>query len=43
MLARLSPQTKEEHEAIRAAGMDTTKIYTQDDLVKSDQIRSRCP
>ncbi|MFN2106392.1 MAG: fructose-bisphosphatase class II family protein [Candidatus Promineifilaceae bacterium] len=38
MLARLSPQTKEEHEAISAAGMDTTKIYTQDDLVKSDQI-----
>ncbi len=38
MLARLAPQSKGEHEAIVAAGLDTKKIYTQDDLVQSDQI-----
>jgi fructose-1,6-bisphosphatase II len=38
MLARLSPQTKQEHEEIMDAGLDTKKVYTQDDLVKGDQI-----
>lgn len=38
MLARLAPQTKQEHEAILAAGLDTKKIYTNDDLVRSDQV-----
>jgi fructose-1,6-bisphosphatase II len=38
MLARLSPQTKQEHEEILEAGLDTKKVYTQDDLVKGDQI-----
>lgn len=38
MLARLAPQSKNEHDEILAAGLDTKKIYTHDDLVQSDQI-----
>lgn len=38
MLTRIAPQSKAEHEAILAAGLDTKKIYTSDDLVQSDQI-----
>jgi fructose-1,6-bisphosphatase II len=38
MLARLSPQSKEEHDEVVAAGLDLQKIYTTDDLVKSDQV-----
>ncbi len=38
MLARLAPQSKEEREEVEAAGMDLRKIYTCDDLVRSDKI-----
>ena len=38
MLARLAPQSKEEHDEVLAAGLDTKKIYTTDDLVQSDQM-----
>lgn len=38
MLTRIAPQSKQEHEAVLAAGLDTEKIYTSDDLVQSDQI-----
>ncbi len=38
MLTRLSPQSKEEHDEIVAAGLNLNKIYTCDDLVQGDQI-----
>lgn len=38
MLARLSPQSKQEHEQVLAAGMNMEKIYTHEDLVQSEQI-----
>ncbi len=38
MLARISPQTEQESDEVLAAGLDTSKIYTADDLVRSDQI-----
>jgi fructose-1,6-bisphosphatase II len=38
MLARLAPQSKQEYDEVIAAGMDTTKIYSSDDLVNSNRI-----
>ncbi len=38
MLGRLAPQSEQEREAIEAAGLDTRKILTCDELVKSDKI-----
>jgi fructose-1,6-bisphosphatase II len=38
MLARISPQSKEEREEVEAADLDLKKIYTCDDLVRSDRI-----
>jgi len=38
MLARLSPQSAAEKAAVEEAGLDTTKIMTTDDLVRSDQV-----
>ena len=38
MLARLAPQSEEERELVRSAGLDLTRIYTQDDLVSGEEI-----
>jgi fructose-1,6-bisphosphatase II len=38
MLARLTPQTAEERAAVGAAGLDTKRIYTCDDLVAGRHI-----
>ena len=38
MLARIAPQSKEEREEVEAAGLDLRKIYTCDDLVRSNNI-----
>ncbi len=38
MLARLAPQSDHEREDIAAAGLDTAKIYTEHDLVASDDV-----
>jgi fructose-1,6-bisphosphatase II len=38
MLGRLSPQSPEEREAIEAAGLDTNRILTCNELVTSNQI-----
>ena len=38
MLARLAPQTKEERQLIEEAGLDTAKIWMQNELVKSNQL-----
>ena len=38
MLARISPQSQEERKEVEAAGMDIKKIYTCDDLVRSNKI-----
>ena len=38
MLARLAPQTDEERAAVAAAGLDTKRIYTCDDLVAGRQV-----
>ncbi len=38
MLGRLAPQSQEEKEAIRFAGLDPNKILTCDELVSSNQI-----
>ncbi len=38
MLARLTPQSQEEREAVIEAGLDIKRIYTCSDLVQSDDI-----
>ena len=38
MLARLTPQSDEERAAVKAAGLDTKKIYTCDDLVSGKEV-----
>ncbi len=38
MLARLAPQSAEERAAVAAAGLDTARIYTCDELVAGRQI-----
>ena len=38
MLGRLAPQSKEELDAVKAAGLDTKRILTSDELVASDRI-----
>ncbi|MCB0192902.1 MAG: class II fructose-bisphosphatase [Anaerolineae bacterium] len=38
MLARLAPQSNEEWEAVKAAGIDTSRILTCKELVSSDHI-----
>ena len=38
MLARLSPQSREERKEIEAAGLDLKRIYTCSDLVQSNEI-----
>ena len=38
MLARLAPQSAEERAAVEAAGLDTRRIYTCDDLVAGRKI-----
>jgi fructose-1,6-bisphosphatase II len=38
MLARLAPQSAEERTAVEAAGLDTRRIYTCDDLVSGREI-----
>lgn len=38
MLARLAPQSKSEQEAVQAAGLASSRIYTAEDLVQGDQI-----
>jgi len=38
MLGRLAPQSQQERAAIEAAGLDTTKILTCDELVSSSKI-----
>jgi fructose-1,6-bisphosphatase II len=38
MLGRLAPQSRAEHAAIQAAGLDLNKILTVDELVTSDQV-----
>ena len=38
MLARLSPQSREERQDIEAAGLDLKRIHTCSDLVRSDDI-----
>ncbi|MCP5100789.1 MAG: fructose-bisphosphatase class II family protein [Chloroflexi bacterium] len=38
MLARLAPQSEEEQQLIDEAGLDSVKIWTQNELVKSDQL-----
>jgi fructose-1,6-bisphosphatase II len=38
MLARLAPQSAEERAAVEAAGLDTQRIYTCDDLVAGRKI-----
>jgi fructose-1,6-bisphosphatase II len=38
MLGRLAPQTPEEAESIRAAGIDVSRVLTADDLVASDDV-----
>lgn len=38
MLARLAPQSDEEKEAVEAAGLDIKRIWTQDEIVNTDQI-----
>lgn len=38
MLGRLAPQSEEEWAAVKAAGLDTKRILTSDELVTSDQI-----
>jgi len=38
MLARLAPQSAEEHAEIIAAGFDLKKIYTCDDLIQTEEV-----
>lgn len=38
MIGRLAPQSKTEHDAVTAAGLDTNRILTCDDIVASDEI-----
>lgn len=38
MLARIAPQSEEERREVEEAGLDLQRIYTCDDLVRSDQI-----
>lgn len=38
MLARLAPQSDEERTAVAQAGLDTTQVLTQDQIVSSDKI-----
>ncbi len=38
MLGRLAPQRKDEREAIAAAGLDTKRILTSDELISGDQL-----
>ena len=38
IICRLAPQSPAERERISAAGLDTAKIYTCDDLVAGDEI-----
>lgn len=38
MVARLAPQSEEERDGIVAAGHDLDRIYTSNDLIRSDQI-----
>ena len=38
MLARVAPQSAEEAEAVRAAGMDAARVLTADELVASDDV-----
>jgi fructose-1,6-bisphosphatase II len=38
MLGRLAPQSSQEREAIQAAGLDTRRILTCDEIVNSNQI-----
>jgi len=38
MLGRLAPQSEEERVAVKAAGLDTRRILTCDELVSSDEV-----
>lgn len=38
MLGRLAPQSDDERQAVEAAGLDTSRILTEQDLVKGDEI-----
>jgi fructose-1,6-bisphosphatase II len=38
MLARLAPQSDEERAAVEAAGLDTRKILSQDELISTNQL-----
>lgn len=38
MLGRLAPQSREEYDALTAAGADLTRILTEDDMVSGDDI-----
>ena len=38
MLARLAPQKPDEAEAVRAAGLDVSRVLTHHDLVRSDDV-----
>lgn len=38
MLGQLAPQRADEVEAVRAAGLDTTRVFTETELVASDDV-----
>ena len=38
MLGRLAPQSAEEHQALREAGLDTNRIVTENDLVNTNEV-----
>ena len=38
MLAQLAPQRQDESDAVRAAGLDTTRVWTESELVQSDDV-----
>ncbi len=38
MLGRLSPQSAQERYALEIANLDTNKIYTQDEMITSDEV-----
>lgn len=38
MLGRLSPQSRDEAAAVAAAGLDTRRVFSLDDMVRSNQI-----
>jgi fructose-1,6-bisphosphatase II len=38
MLGRLAPQSAEENQAIREAGLDTNRIMTENDLVGTNEV-----